>query len=49
MLVFIFNHEYCFSVAPEMYGLKGKLPGQKNNNFKEGFPDAVCEKTDADR
>lgn len=29
MLVFIFNHEYCFSVAPEMYGLKGELPGQK--------------------
>lgn len=49
MLVFIFNHEYCFSVAPEMYGLKGELPGQKNYNFQEGFPDAVCEKTDADR
>lgn len=30
MLVFIFNHEYCFSVAPEMYGLKGELPGEKN-------------------
>lgn len=56
MLVFIFNHEYCFSVAPEMYGLKGELPGQKKklnkrsrNNFQKGFPDAVCEKTDADR
>lgn len=29
MLVFIFNHKYCFSVASEMCGLKVELHGQK--------------------